>query len=296
MDPLDQIKLHPLMNIASGIPEVVIGMIDGPVYLNHPALERSKIKTVKDSQLVACKTADSIACQHGTFVAGILCAKRGLSAPAICPNCKVILYPIFSEEHLNAKGASAAIPRTTPEELSKSIIQTIDAGAKIINLSLGLTSSSLTRYQELGDAYDYALKKGVIVVTAAGNQGSFGQIAMYDHRWVIPVAACDTQGRIDPMSNFGHTISKSGLMAPGVNIKSTSPDGKYTQMSGTSVAAPFVTGTIGLLWSIFPQAPAHEIINSLISNKVRNRSIIPQLLNAKEAMTQLLSLFPKESS
>jgi subtilisin family serine protease len=296
MDPLDQTKLRSLMNITSGIPEVVIGIIDGPVYLTHPALERSKIRTVKDSQLVACKKANSIACQHGTFVAGILCATRGLSAPAICPNCKVILYPIFSEEHLSAKGARATIPRSRPEELAESIIQTIDAGAKIINLSLGLTSPSLMRSQELGDAYDYALKKGVIVVTAAGNQGSFAQIAMYDHRWVIPVAACDTEGRIDPMSNFGHTISKSGLMAPGVNIKSTSPDGKYTQMSGTSVAAPFVTGTIALLWSIFPQAPAHEIINSLISNKVRNRSVIPQLLNAQDALTQLLSLFPKESS
>lgn len=283
MDPLDQIKLRPLMNISCGSPEVLIGMIDGPVYLNHPALERSKIRTVNNSQLVACKKADSIACQHGTFVAGILCSMRGLSAPAICPNCEVILYPIFSEGHLNVKGARATVPRSTPEELSKSIVQTIDAGAKIINLSLGLSSSSLTRYQVLRDAYDYALKKGVIIVAAAGNQGSFGQIATYDHRWVIPVAACDTQGRIDPMSNFGHTISKSGLMAPGINITSTAPDGKYTQMSGTSVAAPFVTGTIALLWSIFPGAPAHEIINSLISNKVRNRSIIPRLLNAQQA-------------
>jgi hypothetical protein len=82
---------------------------------------------------------------------------RGLSAPAICPSCEVILYPIFSEEHLDANGV--AIPRSTPENLSKSIIQTIDAGAKIINLSLGLSSSSVARYQGLGDAYDYALKK-----------------------------------------------------------------------------------------------------------------------------------------
>jgi hypothetical protein len=104
MDPLDQIKIRPLMNISSGIPEVVIGVIDGPVDLNHPALERSKIRTVKDSQLVACKKANSIACEHGTFVAGILCAMRGPSAPAICPSCEVILYPIFSEEHLDARG------------------------------------------------------------------------------------------------------------------------------------------------------------------------------------------------
>ena len=54
-----------------------------------------ELRTVKDSQLAACKNANSIACRHGTFVAGILCAKRGLSAPAICPDCEIILNPIF---------------------------------------------------------------------------------------------------------------------------------------------------------------------------------------------------------
>lgn len=284
MDPLEQIKLHPLMDISSGIPEVVIGMIDGPVNFNHPALKESKIRTVEDSQLVACKKANSIACVHGTFVAGILCAMRGLNAPAICPSCEMILYPIFSEEQFNADEARGTIPSSTPEELSKAIVQTIDAGAKVVNLSLGLSSSSLTAYQRLKDAYDYALRRGVILVAAAGNQGNIGHIAMLDHPWLIPVASCDTQGRIDRMSNFGHSISRRGLMAPGVNITSTAPDGGYTQMSGTSAAAPFVTGTVALLWSILPQAKAHSIIKSLrISNTSHHRAIIPPLLNAHEA-------------
>jgi subtilisin family serine protease len=283
MDPLDQINLGPLMNISSGISQVAIGVIDGPVDFSHPALKGSKIRTVKDSQLVACKKADSIACMHGTFIAGILCSMRGLYAPAICPNCEVIFYPIFSEEQLNTNEARNTIPSSTPEELSKAIVQIIDAGAKIVNLSLELSSSSLIKHQRLKEAYDYALRKGVILVAAAGNQGNIGHITMLDHRWLIPVAACDSQGRIDPKSNFGHSIGKRGLMAPGVNITSTAPNGQYAQMSGTSVAAPFVTGTIALLWSIFPQAPAHKIIRSLFSNKIHNRTIIPPLLYAHEA-------------
>ena len=175
-----------------------------------------------------------------------------------------------------------------PEELSKAIVQTIDAGAKIVNLSLGLSSSSLTTDQRLKEAYDYALRKGAILVAAAGNQGNIGHTTMLDHNWLIPVSACDFQGRIDPMSNFGRSISKRGLMAPGVNITSTAPDGKYTQMSGTSAAAPFVTGTIALLWSIFPEAPAHNITRSLISNKIYNRTIIPPILNAYDAYKLLL--------
>lgn len=271
------------MDISSGIPEVVIGVIDGPVDFGHPALEGSRIRIVKDSQLAACKKANSIACMHGTFVAGIFCAIRGLSAPAICPRCEVILYPIFSEEQLNTNEAEGTVPTSTPEELSKAIVQTINAGAKIVNMSVGLSSSSLTTYKRLDEAYDYALQKGVILVAAAGNQGNIGYITMLDHNWLIPVTACDSEGRIDPMSNFGRSISKRGLMAPGVNITSTAPNGQYTQMSGTSAAAPFVTGTIALLWSIFPRAAAHKIIRSLISNTSHHRTIIPPLLNAHEA-------------
>ena len=60
---------------------------------------------------------DRLACMHGTFVAGILCAMRDLSAPGICPDCKVIWYPIFSEEHLNINGANDTIRTGTPEAL-----------------------------------------------------------------------------------------------------------------------------------------------------------------------------------
>lgn len=283
MDPLDLIKLRPLMDISSGIPEVVIGVIDGPVDFNHSAFEGSRIRTVKDSQLVACKNANSIACMHGTFVAGILSAIRGAHAPAICPSCEIILYPIFSEEQSNADKAKVTVPSCTPEELSQAIVQTIDAGAKIINLSLGLSSSSLTKYQELKEAYDYAIRKGVILVAAAGNQGNIGHITMLDHSWLIPVAACDAEGRIDPMSNFGGHIGKRGLMAPGVNIMSSAPGMRYTHMSGTSVAAPFVTGSIALLWSIFPYVPAHSVISSFMSVRSHRTAIIPPIINAYKA-------------
>jgi subtilisin family serine protease len=290
MDPLNQTKLHSLMNLSRGISGVIVGVVDGPVDFSHPALRESKIRTVNNSQLVECKKANNIACMHGTFVAGIFCAMRGLSAPSICPGCEVILYPIFSDELMNGSRANSTIPSSTPEELSKAIIQMIDAGAKVINLSLGLSSSSLTRYQGLMEAYDYALRKEVILVSAAGNQGNIGYITMLDHRWLIPVAACDTQGRLDPMSNFGHSISKRGLMAPGVNIISTAPNGNYTQMSGTSAAAPFVTGTIALLWSLFPNAAASQIVSSVTTAGSQNRrTIIPPMLDAEAALIQLKS-------
>ena len=286
MDPLNQTGLQSLMNVSTGDPDVVIGIIDGPVDLNHSALQTSNIKTVRNSQVGACKNATSIACSHGTFIAGILCARRGLPAPAICPNCKIILNPIFREsDNIIEKGMM--IPTATAEELSNAIIETVDAGARIINLSLSLSTSSLTMYDTLQQAYDYSLHKGVIIVVAAGNYGYIGNISLINHKWLIPVAACSEDGRLDPSSNFGASIGKRGVMAPGVNITSTVPGGRYIQMSGTSVATPFVTGTLALLWSIFPQAAAHDLVRSLISKKIRNRTIIPRLLNAHEAYQRL---------
>jgi subtilisin family serine protease len=140
-------------------------------------------------------------------------------------------------------------------------------------------------YPKLREAYDYALQKGVIIVVAAGNQGNIGNISLINHQWIIPVAACNEKGQFDPMSNYGPSIGHKGLMAPGININSTSYGGKYIQMSGTSFAAPFVTGTVALLWSLFPKTTASHIMHALMSQKMyhRRRLIIPQLLDAEAA-------------
>jgi subtilisin family serine protease len=288
MNPLAQTRLLSLMKISSGHPDIKIGVIDGPVDFSHSAFQESRIKTVKDSQLGVCKNASNISCTHGTFVAGILCAKRGVSAPAICPNCEIILNPIFREETNITNNKDIIFPSPTPKELSRAIIETIDAGAQVINLSLGLSSSSLTVYDKLQQAYDYALHKGVIIVVAAGNQGNIGNISLINHQWLIPVAACDENNRLDSLSNFGPSIGNRGLMAPGVNITSTYPGGQYTRMSGTSFAAPFVTGGIALLWSIFPNAAPAAIIHSITTGtSFKRRSIIPPVLDAEAAWNKL---------
>jgi len=301
------------MNISKGDPNITIGLIDGPVDIGHPAFEESTIKVVNESQTVKCNAVDSMACIHGTFVAGILCAKRGLSAPAICSGCTILLRPIFSEKlqtknnDINIYSISKKInqnqndvyyfPSSSPEELSKSIVEVVDKGAKIINLSLGLSNSSLTLYTKLQEAYDYARKKGVIIVAASGNQGNIGGLSLIENDWIIPVAACDEYGRLNSMSNIGTSIGTRGLMAPGTNITSTySVDSSFKKLSGTSFATPFVTGAIALLWSLFPKASAGQIVYS-IRNRHKyinhNRSIIPPLLNVETAYNILKKMTNK---
>jgi hypothetical protein len=97
MNHLDLVKLPALMELTRGQPEIVIGLIDGPVAMNHPDLESQNIREIPGSLQGACAQATSIACMHGTFIAGILCAKEGSVAPAICPGCTLLVRPIFLE-------------------------------------------------------------------------------------------------------------------------------------------------------------------------------------------------------
>jgi hypothetical protein len=74
----------------------MVGLIDGPVAISHSDLAGSNIREVPGA-VAACAQATSAAFLHGTFVAGILCAKRGSSAPANCPNCVLLVHPVFTE-------------------------------------------------------------------------------------------------------------------------------------------------------------------------------------------------------
>lgn len=284
-DFLKLVKLHALMKLTKGSSEVSIGVIDGPVDSQHPNFLGCRIRTARNSQVGSCRVADSAACMHGTGVVGVLGGKRGTPAPAICPECEIILRPVFAEESTK----NGRYPNTTPEELSRALFETVDAGVKVINLSLGL-SLSLTVYSGIEEACSYACKKGVILVASSGNQGNVGFVPLLHHQWVIPVVACDVYGRISAESNIGPTIGIRGLMAPGVDVPSTASGGEYTQLNGTSASAPFVTGAIALLWSLFPKASAAEIRYTLLTAAAINRSkIVPPLLNAEAAWSILKS-------
>jgi len=285
MDPLDFVKLKALMELTSGRPEITVGLLDGPVAVNHPDLASANIREVSGNLPSTCAQASSVACMHGTFVAGILSARRGSGAPAICPNCSLLVRPIFAET-VSGKGE---MPSATPEQLAGAIIGTIDAGARVLNLSAALGQPSTRGERDLEDALDYALKRGVMVVVAAGNQGTVGSSAITRHRWAIPVVACDRQGRPIRQSNLGNSIGRRGLSAPGENVTSLGAAGESYPSGGTSAATPFVTGAIALLWSLFPAATAAEVKSAMTQAATpRRNTIVPPLLDAWAAYQMMV--------
>ena len=280
MCPLDLVKLAALMERTSGSPEIKIGLIDGPVAVGHADLASDHVLEITGTTHATCTKANSTACLHGTFVAGILSAKRNSPAPAICPNCTLLLRPIFTE----TISGSEQIPSATPLELATAIVDCVDAGAKVINLSLALARPSTRGENALQAALDRAMNFGVIVAAAAGNQGTLGSSAITRHPWVIPVAACDLSGRPMNGSNLGSSIGRRGLRSPGDRITSLASEGRSLTFGGTSVAVPFVTGTIALLWSEFPTATASQIkLAVTCAMTPRRASVVPPLLDAAAA-------------
>jgi subtilisin family serine protease len=275
---LELVRLAPLMELSSGSTETVIGLMDGPVAINHPDLAAESVRGIAGERGAGCAHSGSAACTHGTFTAGILSAKRGSPAPAICPGCTFLVHPIFKE---GAPG-NGALPSATPAELAEAIVECIEAGARVVNLSAAFAQPSSRGERELKEALDYAARLGVIVVAAAGNQGTLGSSVITRHPWVIPVAACDLRGRPVGPTNLGSSVGRRGLMAPGDGVVSLGAEGEPLTSGGTSVAAPFVTGAIALLWSMFPTASVAEVKHSVMMSAYgrRRTTIVPPLLDA----------------
>ncbi|MDQ1690034.1 MAG: hypothetical protein QOD87_142 [Pseudonocardiales bacterium] len=284
MNPLDLVALTPLMERTSGRSEIAVGLIDGPVSITEAHLTGANLREVPGAMRGTCSVASSVACMHGTFVAAMLATPRESAAPAMCPDCTLLIRPIFLESGTD----DLQMPSATPVELARAIVETVDAGAWILNVSAALVQSSAADAHELQSALDYAAARQVIVVAAAGNQAAVGSTTITGHPWVIPVIACDGHGRPLDYANLGRSIGQRGLSAPGDDIVSLGTSGQPTTLSGTSAAAPFVTGAIALLWSLFPDARAHDIRTAVLQNSgVRRGAIVPPLLNGWAAYQSL---------
>jgi subtilisin family serine protease len=269
------------MRLSSGSERVAVALIDGTVAKDHPDLAEAHIHDIGGGSPDACTEFADSASAHATFVAGILVARRGSPAPAICPGCSLLVRPIFRETgaHDSLPEATPHVPEATPHELADAITDCVDAGAHIVNLSAATGAPSTRAERRLERSLDHAARRGVLIVAAAGNQGTLGSSSITRHPGVIPVAACDSSGHPLSHSNLGGSIGRRGLSAPGEAIESLRPSRGTLTLSGTSFAAAFVTGALALVWSQFPHASAAEVRRAMARRPGR-RTIAPPLLDA----------------
>jgi subtilisin family serine protease len=195
-----------------------------------------------------------------------------------------LVRPIFDE----TMGEGEQLPSATPQQVAAAIVECVDAGAWVLNLSAGMSQPSTRDERELRDALDYAARHSVVVVAAAGNQATLGSSVITRHSWVVPVVGYGLDGRPTVHSNLGSSMGKRGLGAPGENVTSLSPHGELLTQAGTSFAAAFVTGAIALLWSQFPSATGAEIKSAVSGGHGQRRtSVVPPLLDSWGAYQML---------
>ena len=206
--------------------------------------------------------------KHGTHVAGIIGAVRGTQGgiDGIAPNVKLMMI------------------RTVPDgderdkDVANAIRYAVDNGAQIINMSFGKGFSP--EKAVVDEAVKYADSKGVLMVHAAGNDGE--NLA---EKPSFPTPAYTTGGKPTnwievgasswkPLDSLAANFSNYGkaqvdVFAPGVDIMSTVPGGGYERQSGTSMAAPVVSGVAAMLMSYFPNLSAADVKRILLESATR---------------------------
>jgi thermitase len=209
---------------------VRVAVVDTGIDGDHPDLE-SKIALQKDLVNNDADAEDD-ADGHGTHVAGTIGAatnnSRGVAA--VCPGCKLMV----------AKSGGGGENGFTDADIAQGIYWSVNNRARAINLSLGSKGKS----RVLEHAVDYAWDHGVVVVAAAGNENTARPRYPAAYKHVISVSATNQQNKRAPFSNYGSTVD---VAAPGVEILSTVPGGRYGGKSGTSMASPHVAALAGLL-------------------------------------------------
>jgi len=168
---------------------------------------------------------------HGTHVAGIAAAaiNNGQGIAGIAGQSLILPVKVLNE---NNQGTWA--------DVAEGIIYAVDQGARVINLSLGSTADSSTVH----DAVLYAWSHNVVIVAAAGNDGTTTPYYPAAYAEVIGVSATTPDDVRAGFSSYGTHIS---VAAPGATIYSTTPGNSYSFKSGTSMAAPHVSGLAALL-------------------------------------------------
>jgi subtilisin family serine protease len=204
-------------------------------------------------------------CGHGTHVAGTIGAvgNNGKGVAGVCWNVKIMALKFMASDGWGDTSDAIACINYARKN-----------GAKVINASWGSPDSSVA----LRNAINAARSAGIIVVVAAGNESvnndlnpSYPANISLDN--IVAVAAINNRGELDDYSNWGRT--RVDLAAPGTGIYSTSfqGDDQYEYMTGTSMAAPHVTGAIALLRAAYPAENYLAIINRLYSGVAKSSSL-----------------------
>gem|GEM_PF-6261662 len=270
---LPKINANYAWSLSRGSNSIIIAVIDSGIDLNHPDLRENLMPGVtivnQDNYNPPANGMDDNG--HGTHVAGLIAAVSN-NGRGICGTAwSARLLPV---KVLNNNGEG------TDRDIIEGILYAVDAGARIINLSLGAAGEAPPGLQE---AVNYAHDRNCIVIAASGNSGDNSLFYPASLNFVLSVAATDPFDRRAPYSTFNAQVD---LAAPGglatdkeTGILSTfwdsssviadqmtgSEAGQYAISIGTSMSAGIVSGAAGVVAAHRPDLNGEGIANLLVN-------------------------------
>lgn len=298
------IQAQEAWEITQGSSEIIVGIVDSYMDLNHPELKGDRCiypySVVKGNSDVSPRAGAPIDyAGHGTLVTAVAVgnANNSEGSSGIAPKCKFI--PVSMGESIN-----------TITEV-EGLLYCMYHGASVINLSCGanfpenITSMPLEEQIEFSEQYgrpqekmwDYvfklAEKRNVTIVWASGNSNCYGAMDTSKRNSnTIRVSAVDRDLRRASFSNYGNfaerSLYESTISAPGVDIWGALPDNQYDAWPGTSFSAPIITGVVALIKSQNKDLTTKQIIKILQSTgkPVNGAPEIGNLVQIKDALVK----------
>jgi hypothetical protein len=178
---------------------------------------------------------------HGTHIASMILGRHGSAVRGIAPLCQGVIAPVFSD---------SGPGRTSQLDVARAINQAVQDGANIINISGGELSSAGEADPILASAVRYGSGQGAIIIAATGNDSCRCLHVPAALPSVLAVGAMDAGGLPLESSNWGDFYQTNGVLAPGQNMVGAVPGGGTALKTGSSFAAPVVTGIVALLLSL----------------------------------------------
>ncbi|MBR5902395.1 S8 family serine peptidase [bacterium] len=223
---------------------ILVAVLDTGVDETHPALAG---QTISGYDFVSDMAYQKDLNGHGTACASLIAGRGGENVAGVAPMAKILPVKVMDD-----KGKSDGF------SVAQGIIYAVKKGARIINMSLGTSSET----NLLDEALNYAMDHECLVVAASGNEGKEGENYPSNLEGVLCVGAVDGEKWKASFSNYGPKVD---LVAPGVLVAAAYPNGGTVLMSGTSSAAPLVSGAAASLWSENPNWSAAEVADKLMA-------------------------------
>lgn len=270
----DTIYLNEAHRFTRGDDSITIAVLDTGVSLDHPEYQSALLEGYDFVDIISGAEeffgdylgADPIPSDewvgHGSHVTGIIAAVGDQMPTGVVPNCKILPVRVLGA----MRQAGGYVGAGLVDNINVGVKFAVDQGAQVINMSLGIrhTGGGLPHQAVV----DYAQRKGVSIIAAAGNDGTNMVYYPSGHPYVITVGAVDETGHVAQFSTYGQHVD---FVAPGTNIYSTYLGSGYAFSSGTSHAAPFVSGAVAMLKS-FAKKVGHGLRDGQIKYILKHSS------------------------